>query len=122
MAVQIQIRRGLASEWASVNPTLLQGEWGLETDTKLTKLGDGVTAWNSLAYFTYSPGAGSITSSMIANGTIVDADISASAAIAQSKISGLTTALDSKPDLFIADTLPGSLGIGDFWLDTSTTI
>lgn len=51
MAVQIQIRRGLASEWTAANPTLLAGEWGLETDTKLTKLGDGVTAWNSLKYF-----------------------------------------------------------------------
>jgi len=39
---------------------------------------------------------GTVTSTMIADGTIVDGDISASAAIAQSKISGLTTDLSNK--------------------------
>lgn len=41
---------------------------------------------------------GSVTSTMILDGTIVDADINASAAIAQSKISGLTTDLSNKQD------------------------
>lgn len=80
------------------------------------------TAFVTSAVAAASPGTGSITSDMIANDTIVDADISSSAAIAQSKISGLTTALDAKPDLFVASTTPGSLGSGDFWLDTSATI
>jgi hypothetical protein len=40
--------------------------------------------------------SGTVTSAMIADGTIVDGDISASAAIAQSKISGLTTDLGNK--------------------------
>lgn len=40
--------------------------------------------------------SGTVTSAMIADGTIVDGDISASAAIAQSKISGLTTDLGLK--------------------------
>ena len=42
---------------------------------------------------------GGITSGMIADGTIVDADVNASAAIAQSKISGLTTDLAAKAPL-----------------------
>ena len=42
---------------------------------------------------------GSVTSTMIADGTIVDGDINASAAIAQSKISGLTTDLAAKAPL-----------------------
>jgi hypothetical protein len=50
MAVKIQIRRGTAAEWTSANPTLLSGEQGLETDTGKTKIGNGVTAWNSLGY------------------------------------------------------------------------
>lgn len=83
MSFIYQIRRDTAANWSAANPTLLEGEWALETDTKLTKLGDGVTAWNALEYF---------------------------------------TALDSKPDLFVAATTPGSLGNGDFWLDTSATI
>lgn len=89
-------------------------------------------------------GTGTITSTNIADGTIVDGDVSASAAIAysklsltgsivnadisasaaidQSKISGLTTSLDAKPDLFVASSTPGTLGAGDFWLDTSAAI
>jgi hypothetical protein len=43
--------------------------------------------------------SGTVTSAMIADGTIVDGDINASAAIAQSKISGLTTDLGLKAPL-----------------------
>jgi hypothetical protein len=50
MAIQIQFRRGTASEWTSANPTLAVGEMGLETDTNLFKIGNGSTAWTSLAY------------------------------------------------------------------------
>ena len=42
---------------------------------------------------------GTVTSAMILDGTIVDGDISATAAIAQSKISGLSTSLGLKADL-----------------------
>lgn len=47
---QLQIRRDTAANWTSTNPTLASGEWGLETDTRQYKIGDGVTAWNSLGY------------------------------------------------------------------------
>jgi len=50
MAVQIQFRRDTAANWTSANPTLAIGELGLETDSKLFKIGDGSTAWTSLAY------------------------------------------------------------------------
>lgn len=46
----VQMRRDTAANWTSTNPTLASGEWGLETDTRLMKIGDGSTAWNSLAY------------------------------------------------------------------------
>jgi hypothetical protein len=52
MAVQIQMRRGTASQWQSSNPTLASGEWGLETDTDKFKIGNGTDAWNSIT--TYS--------------------------------------------------------------------
>ena len=45
---------------------------------------------------TISVATGGVTSAMIADGTIVDGDINASAAIAQSKISGLTSDLAAK--------------------------
>jgi hypothetical protein len=50
MAVQIQFRRDTAANWTSANPTLAQGELGLETDTARYKIGDGSTAWASLSY------------------------------------------------------------------------
>jgi hypothetical protein len=52
MAVQIQMRRGTLSQWATANPTLADGEWGLETDTDKFKIGNGTDAWNSIT--TYS--------------------------------------------------------------------
>ena len=45
-----QQRRDTASNWTSNNPTLLAGEWGIETDTKKFKLGDGSSNWQSLEY------------------------------------------------------------------------
>jgi hypothetical protein len=51
MSYQYQLRRGTAALWTSVNPTLAAGIQGYETDTKKMKIGDGVTAWNSLAYW-----------------------------------------------------------------------
>lgn len=50
MAVQFQLRRGLATQWVSVNPVLAQGEQGLELDTGRLKIGNGTDTWVSLAY------------------------------------------------------------------------
>ena len=49
--IQIQNRRGAAAAWTSANPVLASGEIGYETDTGLLKIGDGTTAWTSLAYW-----------------------------------------------------------------------
>lgn len=50
MPVQIQFRRDTAAAWTAANPTLAAGELGLETDTSFYKIGNGSTAWTSLAY------------------------------------------------------------------------
>lgn len=50
MPTQIQLRRGTAAEWTAANPVLAEGELGLETDTKLYKIGDGESEWNELDY------------------------------------------------------------------------
>jgi hypothetical protein len=50
VVTQIQLRRGTAASWTSANPTLAAGEMGFETDTGKAKIGNGSTAWNSLAY------------------------------------------------------------------------
>jgi hypothetical protein len=56
MTSRLQNRRDTAANWTSNNPTLAAGEIGLETDTAKYKMGDGATAWNSLAY-AYTAGA-----------------------------------------------------------------
>jgi hypothetical protein len=57
MAVQIQLRNDTAANWTSANPTLAQGEMGIETDTDYYKIGDGSTAWNSLGYSSFPSNA-----------------------------------------------------------------
>jgi len=69
----MQIRRGIAALWTANNPILAEGEFGFETDTKRLKIGDGLTHWIGLAYFS-SVGSGTpsiSTSSLTAgnNGT-----------------------------------------------------
>jgi len=71
---KIQLRRDTAANWTSANPTLSAGELGFETNTGKFKLGDGTTGWTSLGYAAIIPGA------------LVNADVSASAAIAYSKL------------------------------------
>ena len=51
MSYKIQIRRDNASNWSLKNPVLSIGEMGLEIDSHQFKLGDGVTNWNSLAFY-----------------------------------------------------------------------
>jgi hypothetical protein len=90
MAVKIQLRRGTAAQWTSANPTLLSGEQGLETDTGKTKIGNGVTAWNSLGY--------------------VDAKFLPTSASSGYVLNSLVTA---KGDLIVRDaSTPARLGVG----------
>lgn len=56
---RILLRSDTKANWASHNPTLLKGEFGIEFDPSATdtnkvikvKIGDGLTAWEDLAYF-----------------------------------------------------------------------
>lgn len=57
MKAKIRPRRSTATEWAIMNPVLLEGEWGVEypdsgigTGLCKFKFGDGRTAWNDLPY------------------------------------------------------------------------
>lgn len=47
---RIQLRRDTSTRWREVNPILMEGEVGFETDTRLRKIGDGVNRWNDLDY------------------------------------------------------------------------
>ena len=65
MATRIQLRRDTAVNWASTNPVLSLGEPGVEIDTHNMKVGDGVTAWNDLAYTAKDAGDGGLVSVFI---------------------------------------------------------
>jgi hypothetical protein len=74
-------RRDTAANWTTANPTLLAGEIGIESDTEKIKIGDGSTAWTSLAYTPWS---------QLSAYPLVNADISATAEIAVSKLANGT--------------------------------
>lgn len=73
MAAQtvIKLRRDTAANWTSANPTLAAGEQGFETNTGKVKIGDGSTAWTSLAYS--NPG-GAIAPSQVTGTAVITTD------------------------------------------------
>ena len=107
MSVQIRLRRGTEYGWNSANIILASGEPGFELDTGRLKVGDGVTAWNSLSYIAVPPSgfiAGSgIDLTLNGNGDAIT--ISASG-VPVSSISGLNEAIDDRigSGLFVAGT------------------
>lgn len=71
----VQEARGTAALWTSTNPVPLSGQWCLETDTGKLKMGDGVTSWTSLGY--YSPGGFTVWASGDTSGVTDQAAITA---------------------------------------------
>lgn len=51
----IRVRKGTSAQWASTDPTLADGEWGLDTDLDRLKLGNGTNTWATLAWQTQPP-------------------------------------------------------------------
>ena len=48
--IRIQLRNDTAENWTTKNPVLLQGEMGVEIDTKKIKIGNGTDHWTALKY------------------------------------------------------------------------
>jgi hypothetical protein len=100
----ILLRRGTSVGWAAKNPVLAAGELGVDTTQSKIKLGDGVTAWNSLAFINAGGGGGSVgwgdiigtLSSQADLQLALDAKANASHTHAISAVTGLQTALDGK--------------------------
>jgi hypothetical protein len=61
MATRIQVRRGTTAQWTTSNTTLDVGEFGFDTTLSKLKIGDGSTAWASLAFM---PTEASLSSSL----------------------------------------------------------
>lgn len=50
MAQIIELRRDTTVNWETVNPTLAEGELGIDITIWDFKIGDGLSRWNSLSY------------------------------------------------------------------------
>lgn len=48
MSVTLQLRRGIAADWALANPVLANGEPAYAVDTGDLRIGDGTSAWADL--------------------------------------------------------------------------
>lgn len=67
------IRNDSAATWATKNPKLARGEVGIEIDTGLVKVGDGVTNFNELDYINARNGIDDILTTLV-NDKITIAD------------------------------------------------
>jgi hypothetical protein len=97
MTTRLQQRRDTAANWTSNNPTLAAGEIGLETDTAKFKIGDGSTAWTSLAYANgvTATGTATLTNKTLTNdafiGSLENANVVASAATGTINVDTITS-------------------------------
>jgi len=134
MAVQIRLRRGTAAQWTSANPTLDEGEVGVETDTSKIKVGDGTTVWTSLAY--QGAAGATVDISTVEKGGIVVGSSSGNVAILPVGANGtvlgvnpsdtttvgwVTFNLDALSDVVVSAPTAGSLlqFNGSFWLNVT---
>lgn len=79
-----QLAYDTAANWTAQNPILAMAEEGYETDTGKRKIGDGATAWNSLAYgadASKSPLAGPGSSQAFAVGALTSVTAAATGGI-----------------------------------------
>jgi hypothetical protein len=88
---RLRLRRDTAANWTAANPVLLNGEVGLETDTRRFKVGNGTLAWSGLSYYIEGVLARGQASKMT-SGTI------AIGAAGTYQSTGLTATLDSASD------------------------
>lgn len=108
-----QFRRGTAAQWTSANTVLASGELGLETNTGFFKIGDGTTAWNSLAYgglqgIQGPPGTSPVAFTNVTgnSGTAIADGVTDSLAIVGA--SGLTTVATDGPEVITVSPTYGS--------------
>mgnify|MGYP005948395569 CR=1 FL=1 len=102
---RFQFRRDTSARWTEINPILLEGEIGVETDTKLRKMGDGTNTWNNLDY-------------LAAENITQELGNSEAAVISQKGIDNILTSVDVGTIDINISTLPTqncTLGVNNLW-------
>jgi hypothetical protein len=86
--IQLQFRRGTATEWSNANTVLAAGELAIETNTNNFKIGNGSTTWNSLSYggLLGPTGPNSFTVSPTTSGNLVYANGTSNSAASTSNV------------------------------------
>lgn len=108
MAVQIQIRRGISTEWSSANPILADGEIAYEKDTRQVKIGDGSSTWNTLPVFSPTTiGVGTIVNAAVISGVVTALNYVSTAATGTSPLTVNSSTLNVNLN---ADFLDGQHG------------
>jgi hypothetical protein len=123
MSTQVQFRRGSTAETATF--TGASGEITVDTDKKTAVIQDGSTAggFPLLRQDLNNIATGAITSAMIANGTITNDDINASAAIVDTKLDTISTAGKVSGSAITSGTIGGSTAINTSGsITTSSTV
>ena len=139
--ITIQLRRGYSAEWTEKNPVLRPGEPGFESDTQKFKIGNGVTAWIDLPYFSNED----LVAQMIADAVIEGVPgpqgpigpTGPQGATGPQGPTGPTGATGSQgatgatgsqgpagtsytgPTITVSSTAPSTPSVGDVWIDTS---
>lgn len=129
MTYKIQFKVDTAANYASVNPTLAMGEVGYISDLQTIKIGNGVDAWNDLAFPTGFTGTDSAAVHLTVGGEIAGITEKVTPADAD-KILIEDSADDDKKKYIQIGSLPGGSGsytdeqaqdaIGTILADSST--
>ena len=100
LTAKLITRNDTAANWAASNPILAKGEIGIESDSRMMKIGDGVKNWSTLSYM-------QTETAMFVNGHTVEADVPVDAKFTDTTyddteisnlISGLNSQLANKVD------------------------
>lgn len=105
MANKIQLRRDSTVNWTTADPTLSQGEIGLDITTGNIKIGDGIHSWSALEYAI--PSILGLASEIYVNEAIED--LKAGAGSALDTLNELATALGN--DANFSATITTQLGL-----------
>lgn len=125
----IIVRKGTVSEWVATNPVLASGEPGYDTTNNILKIGDGLTAWNSLVGHKHSssdiPDFNSSVSGLLPVKNIVGGsgiDVSSSSGIFTIAVTGVASLIGETVDDRVAQLLVAGTGVYLDYNDPSGTL